>query len=324
MSARPWYKRYPSNFIAGTIKMPLELAGAYSYVLDLIYDKGGPVDDDPQWLSRVCGCSVRRWKQHRAALLDLGKITLTEDGLITNARAERQMHSEGVEAAALSSSGARGGSERQKKSVENLAKVGDKPEIKSAKVEDKDAEKTTISADINDVAKKGLDDPAKHTRARLDARYQKIESKKDSPVPPPSLEPARPVEKPEAAPKRGAVKSLTEEQLDRFETWWQVYPRKVAKGAARTAYAKAEMMCDPGMLLARAGEVEDRGEYTPHPATWLNKERWLDEVPMSMKERVMRAAGLDPATGRSPSPPAAGDAADGGRNVVRLFGMVGD
>lgn len=35
MAKRPWYKRYPSDFIAGTIGLSLEEKGAYSVCLDL-------------------------------------------------------------------------------------------------------------------------------------------------------------------------------------------------------------------------------------------------------------------------------------------------
>ena len=69
---------------------------------------------------------------------------------------------------------------------------------------------------------------------------------------------------------------------DEFELAWQHYPRKVGKGAARTAWAKARRkatfaeIAQPLGLWIRA----QRGtpiDKTPHFATWLNQERWLDE-----------------------------------------------
>ncbi|ACT57624.1 hypothetical protein FXW30_05085 [Candidatus Liberibacter asiaticus] len=33
---RPWYKRYPANFISGILELTLEQKGAYSIILDLI------------------------------------------------------------------------------------------------------------------------------------------------------------------------------------------------------------------------------------------------------------------------------------------------
>lgn len=66
-----------------------------------------------------------------------------------------------------------------------------------------------------------------------------------------------------------------------FERWWSHYPRKVAKGAARSAYAKAARKADePTLLQAVARYANDpnlpEAQYIPHPATWLNEERWLD------------------------------------------------
>lgn len=69
-----------------------------------------------------------------------------------------------------------------------------------------------------------------------------------------------------------------------FDEWWQIYPRKVGKGAARRAYEKAIKTTDPASLISAAKRYahERKGEdqkYTAHPATWLNQERWADEAP---------------------------------------------
>jgi len=58
---RPWYRRFPDNFIAGTVGLTLEEKGAYSLVLDLMYVRGGPVPDEPRYIAGVCNCSVRKW-----------------------------------------------------------------------------------------------------------------------------------------------------------------------------------------------------------------------------------------------------------------------
>jgi uncharacterized protein YdaU (DUF1376 family) len=70
-----------------------------------------------------------------------------------------------------------------------------------------------------------------------------------------------------------------------FERFWSAYPRKVAKDAAAKAFAKRKV--DDALLavmlsaLARQRESEqwrkNRGQFIPHPATWLNEGRWLDE-----------------------------------------------
>jgi hypothetical protein len=69
-----------------------------------------------------------------------------------------------------------------------------------------------------------------------------------------------------------------------FERFWEAYPRKVAKKEARRAFARAARTHGAQTLVKqaerwariwRAAEVAKR--FIPHPATWLNGERWDDE-----------------------------------------------
>lgn len=67
-----------------------------------------------------------------------------------------------------------------------------------------------------------------------------------------------------------------------FDSWWQIYPRRIGKGAARKAYARALTLTDEDTLwwgvkaYSAASEGEDP-RYMKHPATWLNQECWDDE-----------------------------------------------
>lgn len=90
MSNLPWYRRFPDNFIAGTVGLTLEEKGAYSLLLDLMYVRGGPVPDEPRYIAGVCNCSVRKWNAIRQRLIDLGKIEVA-DGMLTNHRAEEEL-----------------------------------------------------------------------------------------------------------------------------------------------------------------------------------------------------------------------------------------
>lgn len=80
-----------------------------------------------------------------------------------------------------------------------------------------------------------------------------------------------------------------------FDEFWQAYPRRVAKGAARKAWAAAEKR-EPDLkdkcLAALRWQIPangwDGGSYTPHPSTYLNQERYDDEHP-AMAEQARRA-----------------------------------
>jgi hypothetical protein len=67
-----------------------------------------------------------------------------------------------------------------------------------------------------------------------------------------------------------------------FEFFWKAYPRKTAKGAARSAYAKALVKATAEQILdgatQYAADPNRDPAFTPHGSTWLNQERWLDEA----------------------------------------------
>lgn len=96
-----------------------------------------------------------------------------------------------------------------------------------------------------------------------------------------------------------------------FDAFWASYPRKVAKGAARKAWVTALRKSDAATITAAAGRVEDRGEFTPHPATWLNAERWADAGLAPPK-----AAGIVPAASAAK---AFADAVRDGREYLIRF-----
>jgi hypothetical protein len=73
----------------------------------------------------------------------------------------------------------------------------------------------------------------------------------------------------------------------RFAEFWSAYPNKTGKGAARICWQKrkpsAEMaacILDAVAAQARSERWQDQGgRFVPNPATWLNQERWDDELP---------------------------------------------
>ena len=74
----------------------------------------------------------------------------------------------------------------------------------------------------------------------------------------------------------------TVEQKDNlFELFWKNYPRKTNKGFARKVFSKLKVDQEllNKMLKALAVQVPQwkDPQYIPHPSTWLNGERWLDE-----------------------------------------------
>lgn len=73
-----------------------------------------------------------------------------------------------------------------------------------------------------------------------------------------------------------------------FEAWWSIYPKKVAKGAAKKAWAKlAKSGVALDQVIAATQYLVDDPEYRPfhgestyipYPATWLNGNRYEEAM----------------------------------------------
>ncbi len=101
----------------------------------------------------------------------------------------------------------------------------------------------------------------------------------------PSLEPSlsgalfEPQTKP---PRKTATKPGADPAFDAF---WAAYPRKISKGHARKAWTTATATgTDPAEIItateahaARCARNRTEERFIPHPATWLNGERWGDQ-----------------------------------------------
>ena len=71
----------------------------------------------------------------------------------------------------------------------------------------------------------------------------------------------------------------------RFDRFWDEYPKKKAKDAAKRAFDKRKP--DEGLLTLMIDAIrlqmksdawqKEGGQFIPYPATWLNEGRWQDE-----------------------------------------------
>ena len=80
--------------------------------------------------------------------------------------------------------------------------------------------------------------------------------------------------------------NITVNNIDHFESFWTVYPRKVGKAQAKKAWDKLNLNDNTVMLIAenialriKHGEWSDANKtFIPHASTYLNNARWEDEV----------------------------------------------
>ena len=109
---------------------------------------------------------------------------------------------------------------------------------------------------------------------------------------------------------------------DRFDTWYTAYPNKVGRKRAEQAFAKIDWRkVDFDAVMAALENhkqsdqwTKDGGKFIPHPATWLNGERWNDEL------KPARTGSVSEPQGYSSDP----DEAEAQlRNHLKLLGETG-
>lgn len=82
-----------------------------------------------------------------------------------------------------------------------------------------------------------------------------------------------------------------------FDAFWQAYPRRAEKAAARKAWPRAlsEAGGNPQTIIDGAQRYRDdpnrEPQFTKYPATWLNKGCW-DDDPLPPRATNGRANGV--------------------------------
>ena len=113
------------------------------------------------------------------------------------------------------------------------------------------------------------------SHAPSDGSSVRRDAPSDAPTEPPSDAPTH-------SPTTNNPSRDREEMVAAWETFWDLYPRKVGKKAAERAFLKAartvgaETLVDGAARLASDPNLPDP-KFIPHAATWLSEGRWDDE-----------------------------------------------
>jgi len=89
--------------------------------------------------------------------------------------------------------------------------------------------------------------------------------------------------------------SNKEHMLKCFERFWEEYPKKVGKKVAKEKFLRLsldekkfqEIMRVLRIYRETREWIKDGGQFIPHPATWINQERWNDEVKPTREDEPM-------------------------------------
>ncbi|OUL79892.1 replication protein [Paraburkholderia hospita] len=84
--------------------------------------------------------------------------------------------------------------------------------------------------------------------------------------------------------KTTSKETLSRSLRERFEIFWEAYPKKKSKTTAEKAFAKRnpdeQLFNDlmAGLERAKTSEQWQIPQFIPHAATWLNAGGWMDEI----------------------------------------------
>ncbi len=85
--------------------------------------------------------------------------------------------------------------------------------------------------------------------------------------------------------ERTKISPSAEPEDDGFDAFWALYPRKVEKKDALRAWNKARKNAEPEVIIRGLNARTDwwkaactEMRHIPHAASWLNGERWNDEI----------------------------------------------
>ena len=81
-------------------------------------------------------------------------------------------------------------------------------------------------------------------------------------------------------------------KVDPFDEFWTYYPKKVSKGKAKESWGTAITRGSAEKIIEAAKKFRDEKAgvertYIPMPSTWLNQDRWLDYVEVSLVDQIL-------------------------------------
>ncbi len=243
---------YTSDFLAGTLLMNYEQKGKYITLLCLQRENGRLTEED---MLSVCGKRDERI---------FCKFIQDEEGLYYNVRMEKE-------------------AEKRNAFIESRRKSSNARFNNDTSNDISDDIQNDTSYDIRTIHRIGNGNKNININGNLN------ESLNIPPISPTNSKEkkqnSKEIEKKSNSDSKGdKAKANVIEQ--RFDSFWEAYPKKKAKEAAKKAWMKlkpsAELFEEIMQAVAEqkksADWIKDNGQFIPYPSTWLNQGRWSDEV----------------------------------------------
>ena len=258
---RHWHKRYHSDALTGYMGLSLELRGAYTTFLDLLYDRGEALVDNERLMAGYLNCSVRKYKSIRDQLVEMDKLILLPEGKITNKRFEKELENVVKTSRKRAESGAKGGD----KSHELRKKINENKDGVQASATNEDKQLPLYAREL-EARSQSIDTSSTIHNSELNS-----EKERTIPTCP----------KPSSDEGAGSSNHYPQD----FEIFWKLYSRKNdKKHSAYQSWMKAikatspEAICKAADAYLASMEPDKRhGPFQMMAATWLNQKCYLDD-----------------------------------------------
>lgn len=92
------------------------------------------------------------------------------------------------------------------------------------------------------------------------------------------------------------INNKQEKENKNFNEFWEKYPKKIARAKVEKKYPDEkheEIMKGLEAYLKHWREKKTEMQYIPNPETWLNQERWTDELGKKMAVEPKKVKGID-------------------------------
>lgn len=268
---------FAADFIAGTTNLSLEEVGIYIRLLNYQW-VNGPFENDPKTICRIAGCSKTQLKNSWKNLKN--KFIFNSNGYLINSKLDG-VRIEQENRNLKNKENAKRGGEATKKAFLEKAREADRPterpsETEADRLAERGAEtKAETGPNLYLVSSKKEDisfitDVINSSETVVSNTVEIIE--KSIQVLTPQVE----ILKTKTAGARIVVGE------NRFDEFWNLYPKKADKKKAFTVWMKIKpedrdkiISTLPAFNLAMAGRDASK---IMHPTTFLNGERWNDEL----------------------------------------------
>lgn len=253
-----WFKCFPEKFLNGVYGLTPNEGWVYTVLIMQMYDGGGSVPENNEWLAKRCNMRVDSFKRSVNALISLGKIY----------RSNKMLRNPTVDHIVQSSDYRR----TRQVGVQKPNKINEG--IEKQPISETEFFKNSVKKRKDDISKILSKEEESNIGQSLDEGKERVES-------PPYSPPQKNGAEEFYISKKG--KKLTGDNLANFNRFWKAFAMSKGKAAAADAFLQVIKLADVEVIIAGAAReaslrngIVAKGLVPKWAEGWLRGRRWED------------------------------------------------